>query len=99
MAVKFVTGLYVDRKADAPEFVVARLGVKVEDFANFIRQNKNEKGYVNIDILRSRDGESLYAALNTYSSSAPEKFSDGVREDFKKIQYPKDEIDANNIPF
>ena len=46
---------------------IIKLGIKWDEFqANPV----NDKGYLNIDILTSREGKK-YAALNTYKSQKP----------------------------
>lgn len=68
---KFVKGLYIsDWKK--PDWVKLSFSLKVEDFKEFISENVNDKGYVNIDVCESREGK-LYAALNEYKSEKKEE--------------------------
>lgn len=54
----------------APEFVKGKLSIKVDDFIEFLQANKNEKGYVNIDLLAQKSDSSKYTGfLNTYVKS------------------------------
>lgn len=63
---KFIDGLFIDKpRQGAPDFAKASLGINVEKFTNYIREHENEKGYVNIDILLSREGK-LYCKLNDW---------------------------------
>lgn len=55
MADKYIKGLFTKRHEKAPEFVLANLSIKTEDFISWLQENKNEKGYVNIDILQGND--------------------------------------------
>lgn len=62
---KFVTGLWVEAKQTQFGEIV-KLSVKCEDFIKFLNENKNEKGYVNIDILSKKENGGKYAKLNDY---------------------------------
>ncbi len=61
---KFVTGLWIETKHTQYGEVIKQ-SIKVDDFIKFLNENRNEKGYVNIDILNKRDG-GKYAKLNEY---------------------------------
>jgi hypothetical protein len=87
MAQEFVDGLFVNRKENAPEFVKASLSFKVENFVEYLNSKANAKGYVNIDILESREGK-LYAKLNDWKPKQEE-----VEEE------EEEEITSENIPF
>lgn len=49
---------------------IIKASVKVNDFRDFLSENSNEAGYVNIDILPKKEvgkyGDTHYAVLNTY---------------------------------
>jgi hypothetical protein len=63
---KLAAGFFFDRPRDgAPEFVKGRMSIKVEEAIPFLNENKNEKGYVNLDLLVSKAGK-LYLKLNEY---------------------------------
>lgn len=95
----FPEGLIVKRSENAPEFVIASLSFKVEEFKAFLGKHANG-GWVNIDVKRSREGK-LYSELNNWSANGAQKFSAGVRDDFKKttVSYPKEDIEVSEIPF
>jgi len=60
---KFIEGLYVK---DAPlDWMACKLGIQVDRFCEFVKANKNENGYCDIDICLSKGGR-LYAKLNEY---------------------------------
>ena len=67
---KFVTGMFVKRNEKAPEFVVCKISIKADDFDEFVKENKNEKGYVNLQVLRSKDKGTLYAVVDTFEPKA-----------------------------
>ena len=62
----YAKGLFAKRNEKAPEFVVCSLSFKTDDFIQFLRENKNDKGYVNIQVLKSREKGTIYAILDTF---------------------------------
>ena len=73
---KYATGMFVKRNEKAPEFVICGLSVKTDDFIQFLKENTNEKGYVNLQVLKSKDKGTLYAVVDTFvpkaSTASPE---------------------------
>lgn len=68
----FGKGFYFDRPREgAPDYVKGRLSVKVDEAVAFLQEHKNEKGYVNLDLLLKKDGEGLYFKLNTWKPTIP----------------------------
>ncbi len=63
---KYATGMFVKRNEKAPEFVICGLSVKTDDFIQFLKENTNEKGYVNLQVLKSKEKGTLYAVLDTF---------------------------------
>ncbi len=64
----FVDGLFIEKpKEGAPDFVKAKVSVNVDKLTAWCAQHKNEKGYVNIDLLKSKGGK-LYFAKNTFGA-------------------------------
>lgn len=63
----YAKGLFANPKLEtAPDFLVCRLSFKTNDFKQWLDENTNEKGYVNVDILKGKDQTKLTAKLNTY---------------------------------
>lgn len=59
-------GFFFDRPREgAPDFVKGKLGIKVDDAVEFLRENRNDKGYVNLDLLVSKEGKP-YLKLNDW---------------------------------
>ncbi len=65
-----VKGLFAKRNEKAPEFVICGSPVKTDDFTQFLKENTNEKGYVNLQVLKSKDKGTLYAVLDTFEPKA-----------------------------
>ena len=62
----YAKGLFVKRNEKAPEFVVCSLSIKTDEFIQFLRENTNDKGYVNLQVLKSKEKGSMYAVLDTF---------------------------------
>ena len=83
METKFVDGLFVNRREQAPDFVIANLSFN-EKFIDYLKDNMNAKGYCNVDVLKSKEGK-LYAKLNDFKP--------------KETQESNEEITPSRIPF
>lgn len=93
----FAAGLIYKRPHErAPEFVKAEISIKVEEFVPFLEAHAKPDGWVNLQVKESRGGK-LYVQLNHYtadkSRSAP-TLSTGPG-----IDYPKDDINPEDVPF
>lgn len=85
----FLEGFNFERPREgSPAFVKGRMGIQVDKAIAFLEANKNDKGWVNADLLTSKDGQKLYWKLNTYQA----KPKDG-------IEYPTEEINPADVPF
>lgn len=62
----FPEGIFYNKPREgAPEFVRGSLSIQVDKLIPFLEQHKNAQGYVNIDMLLSKEN-SLYLALNEW---------------------------------
>jgi len=68
---KFVTGCFVSRRDSAPDFVKANLSFN-EKFIEYLKENFNSKGYVNIDLKESKEGK-LYLDLNDWQPTGDQE--------------------------
>jgi len=48
---------------------ITKLSFKVDEFVQFLQENKNEKGYTNVDILSGKEAGKLYGVLNDFKPS------------------------------
>jgi len=86
----FLAGFFFERPREgAPSFVKGRMSIKAEEAIAFITEHKNEAGYVNADLLTSKDGSKLYFTLNDWK---PEKKAEA-------IEYPTETINPEDVPF
>ena len=100
----FPKGIFCDRPKDgAPEFIKAKIAIKVDEAITFLETYKNQRGYVNLDLKKSREGK-LYLQLNTFVADLkrPEGYTPDVgapstdgRADFGELS----DIKIEETPF
>ena len=61
----FPKGFIYKEPEKAPQWIKAKISIKVDEFIQFLQENENN-GWVNIDICESKDGTKRYPVLNTY---------------------------------
>lgn len=70
---KLAEGFFFKRpRAGAPDFVKGSLSMKADEAIAFLGENKNESGYVNLDLLLAKNGETLYFTLNEWKPAQKE---------------------------
>ena len=60
----FADGFIFKKDEQAPEFVIGKISVKVEEATEFLKKNSNN-GWVNLDVKLSQGGKH-YIELNTW---------------------------------
>lgn len=60
----FADGFSFKRNENAPDFVVGRVGIKVDDAIAFMKQNA-KNGWINLDVKQARSGN-YYMELDTF---------------------------------
>jgi len=64
---KFAEGMtFKARHEKAPETVRGSIYFKVEEFKKFLDENKDEKGWVNTKMMKSKDKGTIYFILDTW---------------------------------
>ena len=95
----YAEGLFAKRNEKAPEFVICNLSVKTDDFIQFLKENTSEKGYVNLQVLRSKDKGTLYAVLDTFEPKASTSYTE-VKKDVKTQESdPFQNGNSGDLPF
>ena len=90
-------GIFFDKPREgSPDFVRGRVSIKVEQAVAFLQKNVNDKGYVNLDLLKAKEGGKLYFKLNNYTKPAISSVTDDARS---KIEYPEEDINPDDRPF
>ena len=95
----FADGFSFKRNEKAPDFVVGRLSMKVDEAVAFIRQHE-KGGWVNLNIKTARSGNH-YVELDTYE---PSKDGGTPQAEAKPKAKPKAEVvndsdDDGSLPF
>lgn len=91
-------GIYVEKPSvNAPTWVIAKVSFKVADAMAFLEEHVNNAGYVNLDVLISKDGQKYYAALNQFVPEKPGVVKEEA--DNVPIEYPPEDINPDDIPF
>ena len=85
---QFPVGIRIDKPREgAPDFVRGRIGVEVDKFIAYLGEHKNDRGWVNFDILSYKEGGNLYLKLNDWKPKV----------DGEKVDYP--ERPSGEVPF
>jgi hypothetical protein len=62
----FLDGFIFKRPREgAPDFVKGEMSIKVDEAVAFLQKN-SKNGWINADLLNSKDGTKLYFKLNTW---------------------------------
>ena len=96
---KYAKGLFVKRNEKAPEFVVCSLSCKTDEFVQFLKENTNEKGYVNLQVLKSRDKGTIYAVLDTFEPKANTAPTEAKKSVKTQANDPFQNGNSGDLPF
>ena len=98
----FADGFIFKRNEKAPEFVVGRLSMKVDEAIEFIKSNQ-KNGWVNLGIKQARSGN-YYVELDTFEAkndsskgSAVEKYDEKAKNSVELKAEVQEEDD--DLPF
>jgi hypothetical protein len=96
---KFADGFSFKRNENAPDFVVGRLSMKIEEAVAFMKENQ-KNGWINLDIKKARTGN-FYLELDTYTPKGGESVSESksVTNKTKSSLTMTDESDDDGLPF
>ena len=95
----YAKGLFAKRNEKSPEFVVCNLSVKADDFTQFLKENTNENGYVNLQVLRSKDKGTLYAVVDTFEPKANTASTEVKKAVKTQDSDPFQKEDNGDLPF
>lgn len=97
----FADGFSFKRNENAPEFVVGRLSMKVEDAIAFMREH-DKKGWINLSIKTARSGN-YYVELDTFEPKGSQNENPkGQPVSNSKSSKPKADIESDDdgsLPF
>jgi len=96
----FADGFVFKRNEKAPDFVIGRMSIKVEEAIAFLRQHE-ENGWVNLGVKTARSGNH-YVELDTFkpgNDSAVDKYEAKKTEPKSSPLPPQAEEEADDLPF
>lgn len=76
----FVDGIFLEKKSFSNGGEIIKVSINPK-FIEYYNANKNDKGYVNIDIKTSKDSSKMYAELNTFKPREVAQVSDSNDDD------------------
>lgn len=79
----------------APQFVKGLMAVKVDEAIAFLQKYKKADGWVNLDLLASKDNSKLYFKLNTWEKPKDDTASVNAGLDDREVP----PLDDSSIPF
>ena len=96
---KYAKGMFVKRNEKAPDFVVCNISIKADEFDKFVKENTNENGYVNLQVLRSKDKGTLYAVLDTFEPKASIASTEIKKAVKPQVNDPFQNGNSGDLPF
>jgi len=88
----FANGMIIKDRGAAPEYVIAKVSIKVEEFIQTLQENNNN-GWVNIEIKQAKSGKN-YAAIDTWKPNQDNPANQG----YVTKQAPTMPQQSNNAP-
>ena len=98
MEKKFIDGLFINKPSEkAPDFVKVKASISADKFIPFLKENVNGKGYLNFDILESKEGK-YYAKIDNFEPTPNATMEDkNINKMFDEAQ--DDDIKIEDLPF
>ena len=94
----FADGFLFKRNEKAPDFVVGRMSIKVEEAIAFMKQHE-KGGWVNLGVKTARSGN-YYIELDTFEAKGKESAVDKYEAKAKPTApVVKEEEEADDLPF
>lgn len=92
----FADGFVFKRNENAPDFVVGRMSIKVEEAIAFLKKHE-ENGWVNLGVKTARSGN-YYMDLDTFQSNDSSK-KEGAVDKYEAKSKAKVEEPEDDLPF
>jgi hypothetical protein len=93
----FADGFSFKRNENAPDFVVGRLSLKVDEAIAFIKENE-KNGWVNLNIKTARSGNH-YVELDTFDPKSRTEGTPSGAQASKPKPMAKAKTDDGDLPF
>ncbi len=85
----FADGFVFKRNENAPDFVVGRVSIKVDDAIAFIKEHQ-KNGWVNLGVKQARSGN-YYMELDTFEAKNADNKGSAVDKYHKKKEEEEDD--------
>lgn len=94
----FANGFSFKRSENAPEFVVGRMSMKVDEAIAFIKEHQ-KNGWINLNVKKARTGN-FYIELDMYSPQGGESSTEAKRmpNTAQPAKSSNKEVDWDNDP-
>jgi uncharacterized protein YgiM (DUF1202 family) len=92
----FADGFVFKRNENAPDFVVGRISIKVNEAIEFIKKHE-KNGWVNLGVKTARSGN-YYIDLDTFESNDSSK-KEGAVDKYEAKSKAKVEEPEDDLPF
>lgn len=76
----FADGMFCDEHKFNDGGSITKLSFNVQKFVEFLNLHANEKGYVNIDVAKSKTSQKLYGKLNQWKPNNPQGGYNGQQQ-------------------
>ena len=97
----FADGFSFKRQEKAPDFVIGRLSIKIDDAVAFMRAN-DKQGWVNLDVKKSQNGK-YYLELDTYvpkqGTETKQESSKPTASKLAPVPNPAPQQEVDDLPF
>lgn len=94
----FADGFLFKRNEKAPDFVVGRISIKVEEAIAFMKQHQ-KNGWVNLGVKNARSGN-YYIDLDTFEAKTQDSAVDKYEKKAESKQQPAvQEEEEDDLPF
>jgi hypothetical protein len=93
----FADGFVFKRNEKAPEFVIGRMSIKVDEAIAFIKANE-KSGWVNLQVKQARSGN-YYVELDTFEAKSKDSAVDKYMNAKQQPQQPAKDEEEDDLPF
>lgn len=95
----FADGFSFKRSENAPDFVIGRLSMKVDEAISFVKQNE-KKGWINLNVKQARSGN-YYVELDTFEPKGADKSepAPASKPKTKAVKQESLDDDDGSLPF
>jgi hypothetical protein len=93
----FADGFVFKRNEKAPEFVIGRMSIKVDEAIAFIKANE-KSGWVNLQVKQARSGN-YYVELDTFEAKTKDSAVDKYMNAKQQPQPSAKDEEEDDLPF